>query len=90
MYKYEYLFKIVIVGDRGVGKSSLVYRYSNNMFPQSHMVTIGVDFVKKIERVDDKDVYMQLWDYTSSERFWRRDLYINLKILLIWDDILIF
>ena len=78
MYKYEYLFKIVIVGDWGVGKSSIAYRYSKHLFPQSYMATIGVDFVKKIERVDDKDVYMQLWDFTSSERFRRRDLYIIL------------
>ena len=41
---YDYLFKILLIGDAAVGKSSLLLRYTDNKFPESYMATIGIDF----------------------------------------------
>jgi GTPase SAR1 family protein len=45
---YEYLFKILLIGNSGVGKSSLLFRFSENMWEKDFIPTIGVDFVSKI------------------------------------------
>ena len=71
MEKEEYLFKVVVVGDWSVGKSSLLYRYNLDDFPLNLMMTIGCDFMKKIEKVDEWAVCLQVWDHSSSERYWR-------------------
>jgi Ras-related protein Rab-1A len=67
---YDYLFKILIVGDSGVGKSCLVERYCDNSFNEHFHPTIGVDFkVRTISTSDGKMVKMQLWDTAGQERF---------------------
>ena len=45
---YNYLFKLVLIGNSGVGKSSLLYRFSDNKWKNQYMSTVGVDFVSKI------------------------------------------
>ncbi|KAJ5070765.1 ras-related protein rabd2c [Anaeramoeba ignava] len=66
---FDYLFKISFLGDSGVGKSSLIYRYSDGTFIDSFISTIGIDFkIKKIE-TNGKIFKLQLWDLTGNERF---------------------
>jgi len=69
-------FKIVFVGDQGVGKSSIISRFIKNEFDQSHNVppwlpqpTVGIDFVSKNLSINDKSVRLQLWDTAGQERF---------------------
>jgi small GTP-binding protein len=66
---YDYLFKITIVGESGVGKSSLIQRYVNESFDEHFTPTIGVDFLFKHISVLDKVIKLQLWDTAGQERF---------------------
>lgn len=67
--EYKYLFKIVLIGDSGVGKTSFLKRYTDNVFMQDYISTIGVDFKIKTIMVDDEVVKLQLWDTAGQERF---------------------
>ncbi|EPS70121.1 hypothetical protein M569_04642, partial [Genlisea aurea] len=65
----EYLFKIVIIGDSGVGKSNLLSRYSRNEFNLHSKTTIGVEFQTQSLDFDGKEVKAQIWDTAGQERF---------------------
>ena len=56
------LLKIIILGDSGVGKSSLMNQYVNRKFSNSYKATIGADFLTKEVMIDDKLVTLQIWD----------------------------
>lgn len=58
--KYDYLFKIVIVGSSGVGKSSLLSRFTNNEFKIDSKATIGVEFSTKLLQIEDKIIKAQV------------------------------
>ncbi|KAG9477985.1 ras-related protein Rab-32-like isoform X2 [Eleutherodactylus coqui] len=68
--KREFLFKVLIVGDLGVGKTSIIQRYVHNIYSHCYRATIGVDFALKILNWDkDTVVRLQLWDIAGQERF---------------------
>lgn len=70
MDEYDYLFKILLIGSSGVGKSSILLRYTDDEFNSHWMSTIGVDFkVKTLTRPDNKKVKIQIWDTAGQERF---------------------
>ncbi|RHZ70412.1 hypothetical protein CDV55_108328 [Aspergillus turcosus] len=63
------LLKVIILGDSGVGKTSLMNQYVNKKFSASYKATIGADFLTKEVLVDDRLVTMQIWDTAGQERF---------------------
>ncbi|CDR48007.1 CYFA0S41e00320g1_1 [Cyberlindnera fabianii] len=63
------LLKVIILGDSGVGKTSLMQRFVNGKFSHQYKATIGADFLTKELSIDDKTVTMQLWDTAGQERF---------------------
>eukprot|EP01088_Endostelium_zonatum_P000557 TRINITY_DN10804_c0_g1_i1.p1 TRINITY_DN10804_c0_g1~~TRINITY_DN10804_c0_g1_i1.p1 ORF type:complete len:206 (+),score=54.04 TRINITY_DN10804_c0_g1_i1:114-731(+) len=63
------LLKIIILGDSGVGKTSLMNQYVNKKFSNQYKATIGADFLTKEVMVDDKLVTLQIWDTAGQERF---------------------
>lgn len=63
------LFKVIILGDSGVGKTSLMNQYVNKKFSNQYKATIGADFLTKEFMVDDRLVTMQIWDTAGQERF---------------------
>ncbi|GAA5889337.1 hypothetical protein JCM6882_000713 [Rhodosporidiobolus microsporus] len=63
------LLKTIILGDSGVGKTSLMNQYVNKRFSNQYKATIGADFLTKEVMVDDRLVTMQLWDTAGQERF---------------------
>lgn len=63
------VFKLLLIGDSGVGKSSLLLRYVNDAYSTSHMSTIGIDFKVKTIDVDGQRVKLQIWDTAGQERF---------------------
>lgn len=63
------LLKVIILGDSGVGKTSLMNQYVNKKFSTQYKATIGADFLTKEVMVDDRLVTMQIWDTAGQERF---------------------
>lgn len=66
---YDHLFKLLIIGDSGVGKSSLLIRFSDNTFSGSYITTIGVDFKIRTVVINGERVKLQIWDTAGQERF---------------------
>ena len=63
------LCKVIVVGDVGVGKTSLIKRYVHNIFQEGYKATIGVDFALKQLKRHDMDIKLQMWDIAGQERF---------------------
>lgn len=69
MTSYDYTFKILLLGDASVGKTSFTKRYCYNIFNPSERLTIGVDFHVKTIDLNNKRIKLQLWDVGGEERF---------------------
>ena len=78
--EYDYLFKLLLIGNSSVGKSSLLYRFVDNSWDENFVPTIGVDFVRiyinniyiqklKTLEINGKKVKLQIWDTAGQERF---------------------
>eukprot|EP00116_Pleurobrachia_bachei_P010113 sb/3470375/ len=66
---YDYLFKLLLIGDSGVGKTCLLFRFSDDAFNNSFIATIGIDFKVKTVEIDEKKIKLQVWDTAGQERF---------------------
>jgi len=67
--EYDYLFKVVLIGDSGVGKSNLLSRFTRNEFNLESKSTIGVEFATRSIHVDGKTIKAQIWDTAGQERY---------------------
>lgn len=67
--EYDYLFKLLLIGNSGVGKSCLLLRFSDDTYSNDYISTIGVDFKIKTVELDGKTVKLQIWDTAGQERF---------------------
>ncbi|KAL9642986.1 hypothetical protein ABK040_010678 [Willaertia magna] len=67
--EYDYLFKIVLIGDSGVGKSNLLSRFTRNEFNLESKSTIGVEFATRTIQTDGKTIKAQIWDTAGQERY---------------------
>ena len=67
--EYDYIFKVLLIGNSDVGKSSIILRYVDETWTDVFVPTIGVDFKVKTLKVDNKQVKMQIWDTAGQERF---------------------
>ena len=66
---YDFLIKLLLIGDSGVGKSCLLLRFSDDQFTPSFITTIGIDFKIKTIELDGKRIKLQIWDTAGQERF---------------------
>eukprot|EP00164_Ancoracysta_twista_P000281 GFYU01000397.1.p1 GENE.GFYU01000397.1~~GFYU01000397.1.p1 ORF type:complete len:205 (+),score=66.19 GFYU01000397.1:206-820(+) len=66
---YDYLIKLLLIGDSGVGKSCLLLRFSDDSFTPSFITTIGIDFKIRTIDMDGKRIKLQIWDTAGQERF---------------------
>jgi len=66
---YDYLFKVVLIGDSGVGKSNLLTRFTRDEFKADSKSTIGVEFATQQIRCDNKIIKAQIWDTAGQERY---------------------
>jgi Ras-related protein Rab-1A len=67
--EYDYLLKLLLIGNSGVGKSCLLMRYADNSFTENFFNTIGVDFKIRTIELDGKVLKLQVWDTAGQERF---------------------
>ncbi|XP_064847748.1 ras-related protein Rab-15 [Oncorhynchus masou masou] len=67
--QYDVLFRLLLLGDSGVGKTCLLCRFTDNEFHPSHISTIGVDFKMKTLQIDGIKVRIQIWDTAGQERY---------------------
>eukprot|EP00029_Vermamoeba_vermiformis_P000811 TRINITY_DN109_c0_g1_i2.p1 TRINITY_DN109_c0_g1~~TRINITY_DN109_c0_g1_i2.p1 ORF type:complete len:161 (-),score=29.83 TRINITY_DN109_c0_g1_i2:337-819(-) len=67
--QYDEFYKIVVIGDSGVGKSNIISRYTMNMFKEDSLTTVGVEFGHKTLEIDDKVIKAQIWDTAGQDRF---------------------
>lgn len=67
--EYDYLFKVVLIGDSGVGKSNLLSRFTRNEFNLESKSTIGVEFATCSIQVEGKTIKSQIWDTAGQERY---------------------
>ena len=67
--EYDYRFALLMIGDSGVGKSSLLLRFSDDLYRGTDISTIGVDFKVKMVTVEDKAIKLQIWDTAGQEKY---------------------
>jgi len=67
--EYDYLYKVVLIGDSGVGKSNLLSRFTRNEFNLETKSTIGVEFATRSIQADGKTIKAQIWDTAGQERY---------------------
>uniref|UniRef100_A0A0D9WBT7 Uncharacterized protein n=1 Tax=Leersia perrieri TaxID=77586 RepID=A0A0D9WBT7_9ORYZ len=67
--EYDYLFKLLLIGDSSVGKSCLLLRFADDSYVDTYISTIGVDFKIRTIELDGKTVKLQIWDTAGQERF---------------------
>ena len=67
--EYDYLFKLILVGDSYVGKTNILSKYIKNEFNLSTKSTVGVEFGTKILKIEDKIIKAQIWDTAGQERY---------------------
>mmetsp|Transcript_15296 Transcript_15296/g.19848 ORF Transcript_15296/g.19848 Transcript_15296/m.19848 type:complete len:113 (+) Transcript_15296:39-377(+) len=68
-HRKKVLLKVIILGDSGVGKTSLMNQYVNQRYTEQYKATIGADFLTKEVTIEDKLVTLQIWDTAGQERF---------------------
>ncbi|KAK8795096.1 hypothetical protein WA588_003946, partial [Blastocystis sp. NMH] len=66
---YDYLYKVVLIGDSGVGKTNILSRYTKNEFNIDSKATVGVEFASKCITIDGKVIKAQIWDTAGQERY---------------------
>lgn len=66
---YDYLFKLLLIGDSGVGKTCLLFRFSEDAFNTTFISTIGIDFKIRTIELNGKRIKLQIWDTAGQERF---------------------
>ncbi|CAF3930740.1 unnamed protein product [Adineta steineri] len=66
---YDLLFKLLLIGDSGVGKTCVLFRFSDDAFNASFISTIGIDFKIKTIELDGRKIKLQIWDTAGQERF---------------------
>ena len=67
--EYSLIFKMILIGDSGVGKSNILSRYINNSFSEATRSTVGVELSAKVEEINNTKIKIQIWDTAGQERY---------------------
>ncbi len=66
---FDYINKIIIIGDSGVGKSNILIRYSEDKFVENYMMTIGINYRYKVAVIDGIRIKLQVWDTAGQDKY---------------------
>nr|XP_057930498.1 ras-related protein Rab-3D-like isoform X2 [Doryrhamphus excisus] len=66
---FDYMFKLLLIGNSSVGKTSFLFRYTDNSFTSAFVSTVGIDFKVKTIYRNDKRIKLQIWDTAGQERY---------------------
>lgn len=66
---FDYLMKVIIIGDSGVGKSNILLRYSEGKFVENYMMTIGINYVYKVIGAEGARIKLQIWDTAGQDKY---------------------
>lgn len=86
--EYDYLIKLILIGDSGVGKTNILQKFSENKFDIGAVATIGFEICTKSITIDDKIIKFQIWDTAGQERYnslTRSYLRLAMGVLLVYD-----
>lgn len=88
--EFEFLIKVVVIGDSGVGKTNIIFQYTEGKFSSVHVATVGFDYKSKIIKLPNskKKVKMQIWDTAGQERYMaiNKNLFQRVQgIILMYD-----
>ena len=86
--KIKLSLKILLIGDSQVGKTSLLLKYTEHVFPEEHIATIGVEYKDKFILKDNYNIRLQIWDTAGQERFHSitKNIYRNANgVLFVYD-----
>jgi len=75
--QYDHKFKLMMLGDAGVGKTSIARRFVDDAFLPTYIHTIGIDFLEKVVDLERQKVLLQIWDTAGQDRF---------RTLISWHD----
>jgi GTPase SAR1 family protein len=78
--EYDYLFKLLLIGDSGVGKSCLLLRFADHTYTESYISTIGVDFKIRTIDLDGKTIKLQIWDTGTGASVWC----VCVSVVCVW------
>ena len=87
--EYEYLIKILIVGDSTVGKTNFVYKFSEDKFSENYFASTGIELKTTSIQIDGKSIKIQLWDTVGQEKYRAmiKNLYLKSQGIIILFDI---
>lgn len=66
---YDYMFKVILLGSSGVGKSNILLKFTRNQFNESHQTTLGVEYAAKNLEINGKIIRLQIWDTAGQEQY---------------------
>ncbi len=66
---YDKNVQLLVIGDSSVGKTSLITRYTNGIFKEEYLATVGLDYYSKTEEIDNQKIQIKLWDTAGQERY---------------------
>ena len=66
---FQFIFKLILIGNSGTGKTSIINRFINEKFEDSYKCTIGVDFLLKKIKINEQNIKLQIWDTAGMEKY---------------------
>ena len=87
--EYEFIIKILIIGDSTVGKTNFVYKFSEDKFSENYFATTGIELKTSSIQIDGKSIKIQLWDTAGQEKYraMTKNLYLKSQGIIILFDI---
>ncbi|MEQ2237439.1 Ras- protein Rab-3A [Ilyodon furcidens] len=84
---FDYMFKLLIIGNSSVGKTSFLFRYADDSFSNSFVSTVGIDFKVKTVYRNDKRIKLQIWVRTGKEPCVGWEEFQNGSVHVEWEDL---